>query len=89
MYFTEERNVGVQTMRKFLSQLEIKEIGRGIIIYPDKMTASAHKVIDAMRSQFELENFHEVSLLVNITQHHLVPTHEVLSDDEKKELLTR
>jgi DNA-directed RNA polymerase I, II, and III subunit RPABC1 len=39
--------------------------------------------------QFELEDFHEVSLLVNITQHHLVPAHRVLTDAEKKALLQR
>lgn len=89
VYFSDERNVGVATMRKFLSQLEDKEIGRGIIIFPDKMTASAHKVIDAMRAQFELEDFHEISLLVNITRHQLVPRHEVLSEEEKKSLLSR
>lgn len=125
VYFSDERNVGVSTMRKFLQKLEEKDIGRGIIIFPDKMTASAHKVcvvhrllvglaatldtplstallmlpslhspspaqvIDAMRAQFELEDFHEVSLLVNITRHHLVPRHEVLSEEDKKALLSR
>lgn len=44
IYFSDERNVGVTTMRKFLQQLEDKNIGRGIIIYQDKMTSSAHKV---------------------------------------------
>jgi DNA-directed RNA polymerase I, II, and III subunit RPABC1 len=44
IYFSDEKNVGVTTMRKFLQQLEDKNIGRGIIIYQDKMTAAAHKV---------------------------------------------
>lgn len=44
IYFSDERNVGVTTMRKFLQQLEDKNIGRGIIIYQEKMTSSAHKV---------------------------------------------
>ena len=44
VYFSDERNVGVTTMRKFLQQLEDKNIGRGIIIYQEKMTSSAHKV---------------------------------------------
>ncbi|MCO5590215.1 hypothetical protein L7F22_044184 [Adiantum nelumboides] len=89
VYFSDERNVGVMTMRKFLQQLEDKEIQKGIIIYQDKMTASAHKVIDAMRTQFDLEDFHETALLVNITHHHLVPRHDVLTDEEKKALLDR
>jgi DNA-directed RNA polymerase I, II, and III subunit RPABC1 len=44
VYFSDERNVGVTTMRKFLQQLEDKNIGRGVIIYQEKMTSSAHKV---------------------------------------------
>lgn len=44
VYFSDEKNVGVTTMRKFLQQLEDKNIGKGIIIYQDKMTPSAHKV---------------------------------------------
>lgn len=36
-----------------------------------------------------IEKFREAELLVNITEHVLVPKHEVLSDEAKKELLTR
>jgi DNA-directed RNA polymerase I, II, and III subunit RPABC1 len=89
VYWTNETSVGVAAMRKFLQQLEDQDIHRGIIIYPEKMTASAHKVIEAMRSNYDLEDFSQVSLLVNITHHHLVPKHEVLTDDEKRALLDR
>lgn len=47
------------------------------------------KVIDAMRMQFKLEDFEEATLLVNITHHHLVPKHEVMTKEEKTELLQR
>lgn len=89
VFFAEEKSVGVKTMGMFLQQLEAQGIGRGIIIFQEKMTSSAHKVIDAMRSQFELEEFAEGAMLVNITHHHLVPKHEVLSDEDKKALLQR
>lgn len=42
-----------------------------------------------MRLQFHLEDFQETALLVNITQHHLVPKHEVMTDEQKAELLNR
>lgn len=45
------------------------------------------QVIVAMASQYKLEEFSESDLLVNITHHTLVPKHEVLTPEEKKELL--
>ena len=36
-----------------------------------------------------IELFMEEELLVNITEHSLVPTHVPLSDQEKKDLLER
>lgn len=42
-----------------------------------------------MAQQFQIEAFQESELLVNITQHILVPQHEVLTMEEKRELLTK
>jgi len=88
-FFTDERSVGVKTMRKLLSILEEKSIKRGIIIFPGNMTPSARKVIVAMSNQFRLEEFSEADLLVNITHHTLVPMHQVLTLEEKKTLLEK
>ncbi|OSX57839.1 hypothetical protein POSPLADRAFT_1041635 [Postia placenta MAD-698-R-SB12] len=87
IFFSEEKSVGVKTMRKMLHILEEKNIQQGIMVYPGSMTPSARKVIAAMASQYRLEEFSEADLLVNITHHTLVPKHEVLTPDEKKELL--
>ncbi|KZT73097.1 RPB5 subunit of DNA-directed RNA polymerase [Daedalea quercina L-15889] len=87
VYFSEEKSVGVKTMRKMLGILEEKNIQQGIIVFPGNMTPSARKVILAMTAQYKLEEFSESDLLVNITHHTLVPKHEVLTPEEKKELL--
>jgi len=42
-----------------------------------------------MAGQFQIEAFQESELLVNITQHVLVPKHEVLTAEQKKQLLQR
>ncbi|KAL4402720.1 DNA-directed RNA polymerases II 24 kDa polypeptide (RNA polymerase II subunit 5) [Malassezia pachydermatis] len=89
VFYSMERNVGVKTMRQFINILEEKNITRGIIIWSDKMTSAAKKVIDAMRLQLVLEDFEEAFLLVNITHHQLVPKHEVLTAEEKTALLQR
>lgn len=89
VYFSDEKSVGVKTMRKFLGILEEKNIKRGIIIFPGNMTPSARKVIVAMAAQYKLEEFAETDLLVNITHHTLVPQHEVLDASQKRELLSK
>ncbi|KAJ7056561.1 RNA polymerase [Mycena amicta] len=89
IFFSDERNVGVKTMRKLLSILEEKAIQRGVIVFPSTMTSSARKVITAMAQQYRLEEFSESDLLVNITHHTLVPRHDVLSPEEKKLLLEK
>ncbi|KAG7089872.1 hypothetical protein E1B28_011511 [Marasmius oreades] len=89
VFFSDEKSVGVKTMRKMLEILEQKSIQRGIIVFPGNMTPSARKVIVAMSAQYRLEEFSESDLLVNITHHTLVPKHEVLSPEEKNILLER
>ena len=42
-----------------------------------------------MAPKYILEYFTESELLINITEHELVPEHIVLIPDEKQELLTR
>ncbi len=37
----------------------------------------------------EIELFYQSELLVNITEHELVPRHQVLTDEEKHELLKK
>ncbi|EIW84217.1 RPB5 subunit of DNA-directed RNA polymerase [Coniophora puteana RWD-64-598 SS2] len=89
IYFSDERSVGIKTMRKLIAILEEKSIQRAIIIFPGAMTGAARKVIVAMASQYRIEEFSESDLLVNITHHILVPKHEVLTPEQKKALLEK
>lgn len=51
--------------------------------------ACSSQVISAMAGTYVIEAFQESELLVNITQHTLVPKHEVLTMEDKKLLLTK
>lgn len=74
---------------RFLGVLDERKIENGILIYNNAMTPSANKVITSMAESFTLEAFQENELLVNITHHMLVPTHEVMTPEEKKALLQK
>jgi len=89
VFFSDEKNVSVKTMKKFITILEEKKISSGIIIYSHTMTPSARKVITQTASHYRLQEFAEADLLVNITHHKLVPKHEVLDDEQKRMLLER
>lgn len=53
------------------------------------MTPSAKQAMQDMAPKYMLEQFLESELMVNITEHELVPEHVVLTDDEKRELMQR
>jgi DNA-directed RNA polymerase I, II, and III subunit RPABC1 len=62
---------------------------RALIVYRQTVTPPASKVIEAMSHKYTLEKFAENELIVNITEHQLVPKHVVLSAEEKTNLLKK
>ena len=69
--------------------MQEENITRAIIIVQTGMTPSAKQSLSDMAPKYILEQFLEAELLVNITEHELVPEHVVLTADEKAELLAR
>lgn len=53
------------------------------------ITPFAKQAVQEMSDAFRIEHFKEAELLVDITQHQLVPEHQVLTQNEKLELLKR
>ena len=53
------------------------------------MTPSAKQALVEMAPKYILEQFREAELMINITEHELVPEHVVMTTDEKRELLAR
>ncbi|KAH8550154.1 RNA polymerase [Umbelopsis sp. PMI_123] len=89
VFFPKDKSVGVKPIRKYVERMLTQNIPKGIIIFQQTMTSSANKVIQGMSAKYHLESFQEAELLVNITQHILVPIHIVLSQEEKLALLKR
>lgn len=63
-----------------------------IFVSQNKLSPAAEKKIRQVNASAEamyVEHFLDAELLIDITEHELVPTHEVLSEEEKETLLAR
>jgi len=89
IFFPEEPKVGIKTIKAYCQRMQEENITRAIIIVQNGMTPSAKQSLVDMAPKYILEQFLEAELLVNITEHELVPEHVVLTADEKTELLAR
>jgi len=87
--FNNDESVGIKQMRTFAQYLTSNHFHTGIIVTQAHITPAALKIVPAVASDVRIETFQVVDLLVNITQHELVPTHSLLSRTEKMALLKR
>ena len=75
--------------RRYCQRMQDENISRVIIVVQTGMTPSAKQSLVDMAPKYILEQFMEAELMINITEHELVPRHMVMTPDEKKELLQR
>ena len=88
--FCPDKSVGIKQTRNFAHFLQEQNMTNGIFITQEQPNAAALRAFDALHELgMKAEHFKEEDLLVNITRHELVPTHILLSDEEKKTLLDR
>jgi DNA-directed RNA polymerase I, II, and III subunit RPABC1 len=78
--------VGVFTIRQYIKDMKDNNVSRAIIIVKDAITSFARQVF-AEETKLIIEHFRENELLVDKLKHVLVPKHELISSEEKKELL--
>ena len=84
VFFPEDPKVGVSPIRRYVERMEQNEATRGIIVVKDNVTPFAKAAIDEMRGcnakqPLFIEVFRRIELLVDITEHELVPEHQVLT----------
>lgn len=89
VFFPEEPKVGIKTIKTYCQRMQEENITRAIIVVQIGMTPSAKTALTDMAPKYILEQFLEAELLVNITEHMLVPEHVVMTPEEKSELLQR
>ncbi|KAF2083770.1 RPB5 subunit of DNA-directed RNA polymerase [Saccharata proteae CBS 121410] len=86
--FNGDTSMGIKQLRTFAHKVDERQAKVGILVCTAAITASALKFIPAMLPMV-VELFMEQDLLVNITEHELVPRHILMSHEEKAALLKR
>jgi len=89
VFFPDEPKVGIKPIKTYCQRMQEENITRAIIVVQLGMTPSAKQALVEMAPKYILEQFIESELLINITEHMLVPEHKVMTPDEKTELLNR
>ncbi|KAL4236386.1 DNA-directed RNA polymerases I [Mactra antiquata] len=89
VFFPEDDKVGIKTIKTYCQRMQEENITRAIIVVQVGMTPSAKQALVDMAPKYILEQFLESELLINITEHMLVPEHVVMTTEEKQELLDR
>ncbi|MGH0155399.1 UNVERIFIED_CONTAM: hypothetical protein FKN15_059163 [Acipenser sinensis] len=84
-----EPKVGIKTIKMYCQRMQEENITRACIVVQMGMTPSAKQSLVDMAPKYILEQFLQQELLINITEHELVPEHIVMTKEEVTELLGR
>ncbi|GAX20205.1 DNA-directed RNA polymerases I, II, and III subunit RPABC1 [Fistulifera solaris] len=89
VFFPEDEKVGVKPIKVYTDRMRAEGVSNAIMVLKVDITPFAKQAVQEMSDSFRMEHFKESELLVDITQHQLVPQHQVLTAAEKAELLKR
>lgn len=89
VFFPEDEKVGVKPIKTFTDRMQAEGVSNAIMVLRVDITPFAKQAVQEMSDSFRIEHFKESELLVDITKHQLVPEHQVLTQNEKTELLKR
>jgi len=93
VFFEDEPTVGVKPIKRNLNHMQEENVHRAIMVIQQKLTAFAKQAltnsVNSTGGKYKIEQFHEKELLINITEHQLVPKHSLLTPKEKKALLNK
>ncbi|KAJ2909929.1 DNA-directed RNA polymerases II 24 kDa polypeptide (RNA polymerase II subunit 5), partial [Coemansia aciculifera] len=89
VFFPDDASVGIKPIKDYINKMHKESVTSGIVVYRDRFTSMASRILSQISGKYRMEKFHESDLLVNITEHELVPQHKVLDDEQKREILKR
>ena len=90
VFFPADDKVGVRPIKSYCQRMVEENVTRAIIVVKENLTPFAKLAVKEMAQRgYRIEYFRDAELLVDITEHKLVPEHIVLTTEEKKTLLMR
>lgn len=89
VFFPDDEKVGVKPIKEYTERMREETVANAILILRVGMTPIAKQAVQEVSDSVRIEHFMESELLVDITEHKLVPDHQVLTQNEKQELLKR
>ena len=90
VFFPEDEKVGVKPIKTYCKRMKEVNVLRAIIVVKINLTPFARSAVKEMAMHgYKVEYFKDSELLVDITEHKLVPEHVVLTNNQKQELLSR
>lgn len=87
VFFEKSQRIGKREIEQICDRLG--EDKRCIVVLDGSVSPAAKTQIDAMAPEVIFEIFPEEKLLVNITEHRLVPKHQPLTEAQKQAVLER
>ena len=81
--------INADNIKNYLKIMKDTKIDSGIILLPGKLTQQAKQKVQEINQAIQVEIFQVSELVVNITEHELVPQHILLSKEDKDKLLKR
>ena len=87
-YFPDQK-VNTDYIKQYLNLMRETKVNSGIIIISGKLSQQAKQKVQEINKELQVEIFTINELIVNITEHELVPQHILLSKEDKDLLLKR
>ena len=81
--------INMENIKDFFELMKESKVNSGIILLSGKLSQQAKQKLSEINTQLQVEMFSLNELVVNITEHELVPKHILLTPVEKKKLLER
>ncbi|XP_055944070.1 DNA-directed RNA polymerases I, II, and III subunit RPABC1-like isoform X2 [Argiope bruennichi] len=89
VFFLDEDKAGTKDIRTIFRQMQEKNVFKAIIVLKNTITPQAKCIVAEMAPKYTVEYFHDLELLINVTDHELVPEHVLMKPEEQTELLNR